>query len=154
MGAKIKESVMTPFKGSSITKAKGDLGGGEFQQQTIISRTDCDIASWEKNISFRCRCWNFQTLFQKCNLLSDNLRKKRILEHLSYVFSLAHKSVMGAHIRTVFFFEAMENETLFFLFSMPPSVTPANSSFSSRCKEETDGVRDFFFFFLSSFKEI
>ncbi|KZS07202.1 Uncharacterized protein APZ42_029142 [Daphnia magna] len=28
MGAKIKESVMTPFKGSSITKAKGD-GGGE-----------------------------------------------------------------------------------------------------------------------------
>lgn len=28
MGAKIKESVMTPFKGSSITKAKGDLGGG------------------------------------------------------------------------------------------------------------------------------
>lgn len=48
MGAKIKESVMTPFKGSSITKAKGDLGGGEFQQQTIISRTDCDIASWGK----------------------------------------------------------------------------------------------------------
>lgn len=29
MGAKIKESVMTPFKGSSITKAKGDSGGGE-----------------------------------------------------------------------------------------------------------------------------
>lgn len=29
MGAKIKESVMTPFKGSSITKAKGDGGGEE-----------------------------------------------------------------------------------------------------------------------------
>lgn len=102
MGAKIKESVMTPFKGSSITKAKGDGGGEEnSRSRRLFLELIATLPVGEKN-SFGCRCWNFQTLFQKCNLLSDTLRKKRILEHLSYVFSLAHKSVMGAHIHRFF----------------------------------------------------